>query len=52
MGLEIVDGKGSFGAGNVGHSVVTNGILCMRGSDAALPKLRRDFLFTDASTPC
>jgi len=30
---------------NVGHPIVTNGILCVKGGDAALPKLLWDFLF-------
>ena len=29
----------------MGHLIVTNGILCVRGGDGALPKLLRDFLF-------
>jgi len=38
-------GRGSFGV-DVGHLIVTNGDLCIviRGGDAALPKLRWDFL--------
>jgi len=32
---------------NLGHPIATNGILCVRGSDAALPKLHWDFLFKD-----
>jgi len=30
---------------NAGHPTVTNGIVCVRGGDAALPKLLWDFLF-------
>ena len=37
--------RGSSGV-NVGHPTVTNGILCVRGGDAALPKLLCDFLLT------
>jgi len=29
---------------NVGYHILTNGILCVRGGDAALPKLLWDFL--------
>jgi len=36
-------GKAVLGV-NVGHSIVTNRIVCMRGGDAALPKLLWDFL--------
>jgi len=36
-------GRGSLG-GSLGPSIVTNGIVCVRGSDAALPKLLWDFL--------
>ena len=37
--------KGAVFGVNVGHPIVTNGILCVRGGDAALPKLLWDFLF-------
>jgi len=30
---------------NVEHPIVTNGILCVRGGDTALPRLLWDFLF-------
>jgi len=39
----IVEGKGTFG-GKCGASIVTNGILCMKGSKVALPKLLWYFL--------
>ena len=43
--MEIVKGKRQFGVGlNVGHSIVTNGILCVRGGDAVLPELLWDSL--------
>jgi len=44
MGVVIVEGEGAVLGVNVGHSIVTNGILCVRGGDAAPPKLLRDFL--------
>ena len=31
---------------NVGHPIVTNRILCVRGGDAALPKLLLGFVVT------
>jgi len=43
-GVVIVEG-GAVSGKNVEHPIVTNGILCMRGGDAALPKLHWDFLF-------
>ena len=46
MEVEIVEGEGAVLVVNVGHPIVTNGILCVRGSDAALPKLLWDFLFS------
>jgi len=45
MGVEIVKEEGAVFGVNLGHPIVTNGILCMRGGDAALPKLLWDFLF-------
>jgi len=44
MGVEIIEGEGAVLEVNVGHPIVTSGILCMRGGDAALPKLLWDFL--------
>ena len=45
MVVEIVKEEGAVLGVNMGHSIVTNGILCVRGCDAALPKLRNcDFL--------
>ena len=44
--MEIVEGEGTFLDVNVGHPIVTNGILCVTVGDAALPKLLRDFLST------
>jgi len=43
-GVLIVEGKGSFG-GKYGASHCNQGDNCVRGSDAALPKLLWDFLF-------
>ena len=49
-GMGVLDGSGDRrreGAVlkvNAGHPIVTNGILCMRVGDAALPKLLWDFL--------
>ena len=45
MEVQIVQGKGADLVVNVEHPVVTNGIFCVRGGDAALPKLLWDFLF-------
>jgi len=42
-GIGVLDGRAVLGV-NVEHLIVTNGILCVRGGDAALPKLLRDFL--------
>jgi len=44
--VEIVEGEVAVW-GNVGHPTVTNGILHVRGGDAALPKILCDFLFRD-----
>jgi len=44
MGVEIVDRKVAASGVNVWPPVVANGILCVRGGDAALPKLLWDFL--------
>ena len=33
-----------LGGESLGLSIVTNGLVCMRGGDAALPKLLWDFL--------
>jgi len=58
-GMSVLDeggdrrrGRGSFEV-NVGHPPVTNRILCVRGGDAALPKLLWDFLLmiTEALIP-
>jgi len=43
--VEIVKGEGAVFGVNVDHPIVTNGILRVRGGDAALPKLFWDFLF-------
>jgi len=40
----ITKGEGAVLGGNVGHPIVTNGILCMMGGDMVLPKLFWDFL--------
>jgi len=51
-GMGILDGsgdrrrRGAVLGVNVGHPIATNGILCVRGGDAALPKLLWDFLFS------
>jgi len=45
MEVKIVEGEGAVLVVNVGHPVVTNGILYVRGSNVALPKLLWDFLF-------
>jgi len=47
MEVEIVEGRGAVLVVNVGHPIVTNGILCVRGSYAALYKLLWNFLFTN-----
>jgi len=53
LGIRVLDfggdrrtGRSRFGGkcGPVGHPIVTNWILCVRGGDAALPKLLWDFL--------
>ena len=44
MEVEIVEREGTVLVVNVGHPTVTIGILCMRGSDVALPKLLWGFL--------
>ena len=49
-GMGVLDGsgdrrrEGAVLVVNVGHPIVSNGILCVRGGDAALPKLLLDFL--------
>jgi len=45
MEVEVVEREGVVLVVNVGHTIVTNGILCARGGDEALPKLLWDFLF-------
>ena len=45
MEVEFVEGEGEVLVVNMGHPIVNNGILCVRGGDAALPKLLCDFLF-------
>jgi len=49
MEVEIVEGEGAVLGVNMGHPVVTNGILCVRGGDAVLPKLLWDLLLTDVT---
>jgi len=44
MEVEIVKGEGAVLRVNVGHLIVTNRILCVKGGNAALPKLLWDFL--------
>ena len=43
MEVEIVVGEGAVLVVNEGHPVATNGILCVRGGDAAHLKLLWDF---------
>jgi len=49
-GMGVLDGgenrqrEGIVLGVNVGHPIVTNVILCVRGGDVALPKLVWDFL--------
>jgi len=49
-GMGVLEGGGDHRSGggnlgvNVGHLIVTNNILCVRGGDAALPKLLWNFL--------
>ena len=45
-GVEIVEGEEAVLAVDMGHPVETNGIVCVRGGDAALPKSLWDFLFS------
>ena len=51
-GIGVLDGsgdrrrEGAVLVVNVGHPIVTNEILCVRGGDAALPRLLWDFLFS------
>jgi len=41
----IVEGEGTvLGGESLGLSIETNGIVCVRGGDAALPKLLWDLL--------
>ena len=44
MVVEIVDREGTVLVVNVRHPILTNGILCVRGGDGALPKLLWDIL--------
>ena len=39
MEVEIVEGEGAVLGVNMGHPIVTNGILYVRGGDAVLPRL-------------
>jgi len=39
MEVKIVEGEGALLVVNVGHSIVTNWILCVSGGVAALSKL-------------
>jgi len=48
MAVEIIEGEGAVLGVNVGHPTVTSGILCVRGGDAALPKLLCDFLLVSS----
>ena len=47
-GVVIVEGEATVMGVIVGRSIVTNGIVCVRGGDAALPKLLCDFMFFSA----
>jgi len=42
IGVVIVEGEGAVLT--VGHRIVTNGILCVRGGDADVPKFLWDLL--------
>jgi len=44
-GVQVVEEEGAVLGINVGHPTVTKWILCVKGGDAALPKLLWDFLF-------
>jgi len=37
MAVEIIEGQGAVLGVNLGHLIVTSGILCMRGSDTLFP---------------
>jgi len=50
--VEIIEGEGAVLVVNVGHPIVTNEILCVRGSDVALPKLLWDFLLPMLAVHC
>jgi len=51
MEMMIVEGKGTF-EGKCGASIVTNGILCMKGGKVTLPKLLWDFLLYIKQETC
>ena len=43
--MVIIEGEGAvLGGESLGLSIVTSGIVCVRGGDAALPKLLWNFL--------
>jgi len=54
-GMGVLDGggyrrrEGAVLDINVGRPIETNGILCVRSGDAALPKLLWDFMLHDSS---
>jgi len=45
-GVKIVEREGAMSVVNVGHPMVSNEILRMRGVDAAHPRFLRDFSLT------
>jgi len=49
MGVVIIEGEVAVMGVNLGHPIVTSGIFCMRGGDAALPKLLWNFLLSEMS---
>jgi len=46
MGMMIVEREGTVLGVNVARSIVTNGILCVTGGDAALPRLLCNLLLS------
>jgi len=46
MGVVIVEGEGAVLGVNVGHPILTNGILCVRSGDSLFPNDFVEDLFT------
>ena len=46
MGMDIVDGMGQFWGKRGAYHCNQRGLCCVRGSDAALPKLLWGLLFS------